>query len=78
VWTNLWSTDKIAKFDQSTNQWTLFELPTRGSESRYISLLERDGQPMQVFIPYYRARKVAVMTPRSQADLDALKAQVGR
>ena len=78
VWTNLWSTDKIAKYDQSTNKWTLFELPTRGSESRYISLLERDGQPMQVFIPYYRARKVAVMTGRSEADLDALKAQVGR
>jgi len=78
VWTNLWSTDKIAKYDPATQKWTLFELPTRGTESRYISVLERDGKPMQVFIPYYRARKVAVMTPRSEAEISALKAQVGR
>jgi hypothetical protein len=78
VWTNLWSTDKIAKYDPATQKWTLFELPTRGTESRYISVLEREGKPMQVFIPYYRARKVAVMTPRTEAEISALKAQVGR
>ena len=33
---------------------------------------------MQVIVPYYRTRKVAVMTPRSEAELAALKAQVGR
>jgi streptogramin lyase len=78
VWTNLWSTDKVAKYDPSTNQWTLFDLPTRGTESRHISLLERDGQPLRVIIPYERARKVAVLTPRSEAELQALKAQVSR
>src|SRR5499433_3424272 len=78
VWTNLWSTDKVAKYDPSANQWTLFDLPTRGTESRHISLLERDGQPLRVIIPYERARKVAVLTPRSEAELQALKAQVSR
>jgi len=78
VWTNLWSTDKIAKYDATTSKWTLFDLPTRGTESRYISILEREGQPMQVFIPYYRARKVAVMTPRTEAEIAAIKAQVAR
>src|SRR5258707_1286572 len=29
VWTNLWSTDKIAKYNPSSGEWTLFELPTR-------------------------------------------------
>ncbi len=43
VWTNLWSTDKVAKYNPATQQWTLFDLPNRGTESRYISLLERDG-----------------------------------
>jgi hypothetical protein len=33
---------------------------------------------MQVVLPYSRARKVAVMTFRSEADLQALKAQVER
>ena len=76
VWTNMWSTDLIGKYDQGTGKWTLFDLPTRGSETRYISLLERDGK-MQVVLPYSRTRKVAVMTFRSEADLQALKAQAG-
>ncbi len=78
VWTNLWSTDKVAKYDPSAGQWTLFDLPTRGTESRHISLLEREGQPLRVIIPYERARKVAVLTPRSEAEIQALKNQVGR
>ena len=53
-------------------------MPTRGSESRHISLLERNGQPLRVVIPYERGRKVAVMTPRSETEIKALKARVGR
>jgi streptogramin lyase len=78
VWTNLWSTDKVAKYNPATNQWTLFDLPTRGTESRYISVLEREGQPLQVVVPYSRGRKVGVLTPRSEAEIAALKAQVAR
>jgi streptogramin lyase len=77
VWTNLWSTDQIAKLDPATSKWTLFDLPTRGTETRYISLLEKDGK-LQVITPYSRARKVAVMTFRSEADLAALKSQAER
>ncbi len=78
VWTNLWSTDKVAKYDAITGQWTLFDLPTRGTESRHISILEREGQPLRVVVPYERARKVAVLTPRSEADIQALKSQAAR
>jgi streptogramin lyase len=78
VWTNLWSTDKVAKYDTTTNQWTLFELPTRGTESRYLSILEQPGRPMQVVVPYSRGRKVGVLTPRTDAEIAALKAQVAR
>jgi virginiamycin B lyase len=77
VWTNLWSTDQIAKFDPSTSKWTIFDLPTRGTESRYISLLEKDGK-LEIAVPYSRTRKVAVMTLRSEADLQALKSQTER
>jgi streptogramin lyase len=75
AWTNLWSTDKIARYDPAAQKWTLFDLPTRGTESRYVSLLERDGTT-SVTIPYWRARKVAVMTFRSEQDLDAARRQV--
>ena len=34
--------------------------------------------PLRVIIPYERARKVAVLTPRSEAELKALNAQVSR
>src|SRR5581483_4048721 len=74
VWTNLWSTDQVAKYESIAGKWTIFDLPTRGTESRYISLLERDGK-LQVVVPYSRTRKVAVMTFRSEADLQALKSR---
>jgi len=78
AWTNLWSTDKVGKYDPAANKWTLFDLPTRGTESRYISILERPGQPMQVVVPYSRGRKVGVLTPRTEAEIAALKTQAAR
>jgi streptogramin lyase len=77
AWLNIWTSDVILKYDPSADKWTTFDLPTRGSEARYISLLERDGK-MQVVIPYSRTSKVAVMTFRSEADLAALKKAAGR
>ncbi|MGA8819371.1 MAG: hypothetical protein WB624_18930, partial [Xanthobacteraceae bacterium] len=75
AWTNLWGADRIMRYDPSNGNWTAFDLPTRGAEPRYISLLERPGQDTEVALPYFRARKVAVMTLRSQAEIDALKKQ---
>lgn len=74
AWTNLWTTDQILRYDPTSNTWTAFDLPTHGTEARYISLLERDNG-MEVVVPEYRPNKIAVMTFRSQADIDALKKQ---
>jgi hypothetical protein len=74
VWGNLWTADRIAKYDPAAGQWTLFDLPMRGTEIRHISLLERDGKT-QVIVPIYRASEMGVMTLRSEAELAALKAQ---
>jgi streptogramin lyase len=78
AWTNIWGGDRVLRYNPQTSTWTAFDLPTRGAEPRYVSLLERDGQATQVVLPYFRARKVAVMTLRSEADLQALKAQATR
>jgi hypothetical protein len=51
-----------------------FDLPTRGSEARYVSLYEKDGQ-MKVALPSCRTRKVTAMSFRSEADVAAAKAQ---
>jgi hypothetical protein len=77
AWLNIWTSDVIMKFDPAANKWTTFDLPTRGTEARYISLLERNGK-MEVVLPYSRTSKVAVMSFRSEADLQALKAQAGQ
>jgi streptogramin lyase len=77
VWTNAWMTDQVLRYDPAAKTWTAFDMPTRGSEARYVSLLEQNGA-MQVVLPYFRARKVAVMSFRSEADMAALKAQAGR
>ena len=77
-WTNIWGGDRVMRYDPETRAWTAFDLPTRGAEPRYVSLLERDGAPTQVVLPYFRARKVAVMTLRSEADLKELASQAER
>jgi streptogramin lyase len=74
VWTNMWSTDRVAKYDPAAGKWTLYDLPTRGTETRHVSLLEKDGK-MEVVLPYSRTRKVAVMTFRSEAEIAAAKQQ---
>ena len=40
-WTNLWGADRVMRYDPKSGVWTAFDLPTRGAEPRYISLLER-------------------------------------
>jgi streptogramin lyase len=78
AWTNLWGADRLIRYDPNTGTWTAFDLPTRGAEPRYVSLLERAGKDTELAIPYFRARKVAVMTLRSQAEIDALKKQAAQ
>jgi streptogramin lyase len=75
VWGNLWTADRITKYDPAKNEWTMFDLPVRGTEIRHVSLLERDGVT-KVIVPVYRNSKMGVMTLRSEADLAALKDKV--
>ncbi len=74
AWLNIWMTDQVLKYDPAAKTFTSYDLPTRGTEARYVSLFEKDGQ-MKVVLPSYRTRKVAVMSFRSEADLQAAKAQ---
>ena len=69
--------DAVMKYDTSTNKWTEYTLPTLGAETRYISVLAKDGQ-MQINLAYTRTRKVARMTFRTKEELQALKVQSER
>jgi virginiamycin B lyase len=77
VWGNLWTNDQVVKYDPSTAKWTTFEMPVRGSESRHISVYERDGTT-KVVLPTYRSHQMFVLTLRSDADIAAVKARAAR
>jgi streptogramin lyase len=74
VWAPLWTTDQIAKYDSRTGQWTMFDLPTRGTEVRIGALLEK-GDDLKLVFGYARSSKIAVLSVRSEADMAALKGQ---
>jgi streptogramin lyase len=75
VWGNLWTSDRIVRYDPATKQWATFDLPVHGTEIRHISLMEQNGK-LQVIVPIYRASQMGVMTLRSEAEVAALKSQV--
>ena len=52
-------------------------MPTRGTEVRIISLLEKPNVKELVFA-YARSSKVAVMTLRSEADIKAAEQAAAR
>src|SRR5499433_3933389 len=72
VWGNLWTSDRIVRYDPAANAWTVFDLPVRGTEIRHIALLER-GDTISVVVPVYRTSQMGVLTFRSEAELAALK-----
>jgi virginiamycin B lyase len=74
VWVNMMDEDRVMRYDPKAGKWDSFPLPTLGAESRYVSLLEHDG-PMQVIVPYSRARKVARIVIRTPETMQALKNQ---
>jgi hypothetical protein len=71
-------TDQVLRYDPATATWTRFDLPTRGTESRHVSLHQDGEGRLQVVVPYYRSRKIAVMTLRTERDLESLKARAAR
>jgi streptogramin lyase len=73
VWINMMNSDQVLRFDPAAGSFTYLDLPTLGTETRYVSLLEKDGQ-MEVVLPYFRSMKIGVMTFRSAAELRALAA----
>jgi streptogramin lyase len=77
VWSNMWTTDRLARYNPGKAEWTFFDYPLRGTEIRHVSLLERNGVT-KVIVPLYRNSQMGAMTLRSEAEIAALKAQVSR
>jgi len=76
VWFNDAWADSVMRYNPTTQTFTRFDSPQRGSEYRYMSILERPGQPTQFVMPSFRTRQMTVMLIRSQSDIDAVKTQI--
>ena len=74
AWTNLWGADRVMRYDPAVESGPR-SICRPAAPSRATSRCSSDLARMQFAIPYFRARKVAVMTLRSAEEIDALKKQ---
>lgn len=58
VWIALMNADRIEKFDPSREKFTDYLLPTRGTKARWVAI-DNSTDPPTVWVPYYRANKLA-------------------
>lgn len=63
---SLRNSDRVGKFDPVTKQWTIYVLPTLGTEARHITVDKRTGD---VWLPYSRTSKAARLQFRSEAQM---------
>ena len=69
VYTNT-NDDAVAKFDPNTGEWTVFQLPSRGTEMKHIMTDSRRGD---VWVVYAATGRVARLQFRTQVQLESLK-----
>ena len=70
VWMNLMNTDRVARFDPATERWTEFQLPTLGTETRFVAVDNHKAQ-VEVWVPYWRTHKLARIQFRTAEQLRA-------
>ena len=75
LWGDMWSTDRIFRYNPTSKTWTFFNLPVRGTEARDISAVDTD-KGLKIVLPYFRPNKVAVMSFRTEDEIHAAEAAV--
>ena len=68
VWANLWTSDRLVRYDPDHDNWTVFPLPVRGTEIRHISLHQADGKTY-VVMPVYRTNQMGVLRVRDEKEI---------
>src|SRR4029077_10344274 len=67
VWFALANEDRLGKFNPFTEKFTLYPLPTRGTNSRFLVVDNRSETPT-LWVPYTRAQKIAKVQFRTKTD----------
>jgi streptogramin lyase len=71
VWTDAQDSDTALEFDPATQQWTIYQLPSRGCSSRHVFFDKVRGE---LWVPCDQADMVVRVQFRSAADLKAQEA----
>ena len=72
VWTNLSSDDAVARFDPTTEEYTIYKLPSIGTELRHIAVDDAGGP--DVWVVYRETSRAARIQFRTEAQLTAARA----
>ena len=75
VWTSLQGGDEVAKFDPTTERWSFYAWPSRGTGLRNLAVVDRNGV-LEIIGAYFNGNRVGRMVMRTQKDVQALKARV--
>jgi len=73
VWTALRNADRVGSYDSKTDKWTVYQLPTVGSECRDITIDEKTGE---VWLPSWRTSKAFRLQFRTEQQLAAVQAKM--
>jgi streptogramin lyase len=73
VWTALRNADRVGSYDPKTNKWTVYQLPTVGSECRDITIDEKTGE---VWLPSWRTSKAFRLQFRTEQQLAAVQTKM--
>jgi len=66
VWLGFQNGDEVGRYDPLTRQWTIYPLPTKGSSSRNLMVVEGSGQT-EIIMAANDSNKVIRLIPRSAA-----------
>ena len=67
VWANLLSDDRVVKLDPATGDWTIYQLPSIGCETRNIAVDDIRGD---IWVPCARTSRVARLQFRTPAEVE--------
>jgi streptogramin lyase len=70
IWISLMNAERIAKFDPTTEKFTIYKLPSLGYETRYIEV-DNSTDPPSVWVPSGRNNKIARVQFRTLAAANA-------
>jgi streptogramin lyase len=73
VWASLRNADRVGKFDPKTKKWTVYKLPTLGTECRNIAVDQKTGD---VWLPSFRTSKAIRLQFRTEQQLAAVQAKM--